>query len=331
MGNFSKMQISGFQSLSFRGTALPPKHEKTAVKKETQEHEPLSAINMPSADVFVPKKVEIRTIPDFIEFKPAETIEEAKKFARDNFLTDRYELTDIDIANYINEALSEYYNKNNAALPVVRRVLVKPEAAVGLVTINPSRSVLYVGEDDFKNIDGLIEKFLNDDVVKERCQNADKTYNLTESQKKYFEFCKAGTKDYSALSLKEKIGLFLFLRALSGEKFTDNAGNKMTLPDGGIFWIINHEMGHKEHCDRIGPKKYIELNADFKNCKSREEAKAKFREIEPNWETTLKVSDYAASRPVEFVAEVFACLQNGVKFDDDVMELYEKYGGPKIA
>ncbi len=324
------MQILGCQSLSFRGANLPPKPEKTKAKQETQEREITPASDIPR-HVFVPKDFKIRTIPDFIEFTPAKTIEEAKKFAKENLLMYQYELTDVDCANYVNEALSRYYNKSGDKTPVVSQALLKPEEEAGLVTINPSRSVLYVGEDDFKNIDSAIEKFLNNDTVNKRCQNADETCDLTENQKKYFEFYKAGAKGYAELPLKEKIGFLLFLRGFSGDVVPNNANGKMAVPDGGSFWIINHEIGHKAHCDKIGPRKYIDLNADFRQCKTREEVKAKFREIEPCWEVALKVSDYASSRPVEFVAETFACLQNGVKFDDDVMELYEKYGGPKIT
>ena len=46
--------------------------------------------------------------------------------------------------------------------------------------------------------------------------------------------------------------------------------------------------------------------------------------------TCSKVTRYAQSSPMEFVAEVFSGLVAGQKFDDDVMALYLKYKGPQI-
>ena len=36
------------------------------------------------------------------------------------------------------------------------------------------------------------------------------------------------------------------------------------------------------------------------------------------------------SSPAEFVAEIYAKSLSGVKFDEDVLNLYKKYGGPAI-
>ena len=41
----------------------------------------------------------------------------------------------------------------------------------------------------------------------------------------------------------------------------------------------------------------------------------------------LKVSHYSALSPLEFVAECYAKMVDGIKLDDDVMQLYIKLGG----
>lgn len=316
------MRILGYQSLPFK-SLLKPKKEQTSGLQISKP--------APVSDIFVKKEIKIATIPDFIEFTPAKTIDEAKKFAEENLLIRDYKLTDVDCANYLNEALSDYYNKNGIKRPLVRHVSVAPENNEFFASMGCYDWTMYIGEHMFKRTDDCIDKYLEDETVRKRCDNADETCNLTESQKKYFEYYKKGAKDHSKLPIKEKIGFFLFLRGFSGEEMPVNADGGKALPDGGPFWIINHEIGHLEHLENVGIAEYRKLGAGFRDDMPRKEAKAKFRKMEPAWEAALKVSDYASSSPKEFVADTFACLKNGVKFDDDVMELYQKYGGPKIA
>ena len=56
-----------------------------------------------------------------------------------------------------------------------------------------------------------------------------------------------------------------------------------------------------------------------------------FRENKTIQETANKVSWYACESPLEFVAEVFAGHNEGLKFSDDIMALYKKYGGPALS
>ena len=46
--------------------------------------------------------------------------------------------------------------------------------------------------------------------------------------------------------------------------------------------------------------------------------------------TARKVSQYALEHPDEFVADTFAMMKRGVKLDKDVIDLYEKFHGPKV-
>lgn len=319
------MQLLGCQNLPFKVPCFTSRS-----KKEQETPKPLR-LAADASDVFIKKETKTAKTPDFIEFKPAKTIDEAREFAKENLLIYDYQLTDVDCANYLNEALCEYYNKNDTKGRVVMHVLTAPKEEKNFALMNCFNWTLTVSEHMFNKVDSYIDKYLNDETVKKRCDGADKRCDLTESQKKYFEYYKTGAKNHSALPFKEKIGFMLFLRGFSGEKIVQNANGKMALPDGGPFWIINHEIGHLEHFENVGLVQYGELDTGFKKNMPREEAKARFREMEPDWESTLKVSDYASANPKEFVAETFACLQNGVKFDEDVMKLYEKYGGPKIA
>ena len=44
----------------------------------------------------------------------------------------------------------------------------------------------------------------------------------------------------------------------------------------------------------------------------------------------LQVSRYAAVNGQEFIAEVFAGQRAGRKFGDDVLQYYQRLGGPKL-
>lgn len=81
--------------------------------------------------------------------------------------------------------------------------------------------------------------------------------------------------------------------------------------------IIVHEVAHAQHYQAIGNEKY-EL---VKGAKFKPEQLAKIKG---------KVSHYAETQPIEFVAEVSAGLKAGKVYDDDVTALHRKLGGPKL-
>lgn len=87
-------------------------------------------------------------------------------------------------------------------------------------------------------------------------------------------------------------------------------------------FIFNHESIHRFHRDCMSIKMRQELCSE-----------AKIQEWKTNKRiqtTTAKVSGYAGTQPVEFVAEVGGGLAKGQTFDNDVMSLYEYLKGPKL-
>ena len=77
--------------------------------------------------------------------------------------------------------------------------------------------------------------------------------------------------------------------------------------------IMRHEMGHFLHHKKIGTLQLVTL----RNKKVADIHKPIMR----------KVSSYAVTTYLEFVAEVHAALMNGQKFDDAVMSLYNNLKG----
>lgn len=112
----------------------------------------------------------------------------------------------------------------------------------------------------------------------------------------------------------------------------------LSYPSGDIFKTIYHETGHLEHLIKIGEDKFesmgkseeciklfgkvSDITNDFINSKEKQQI-------------ANRVSDYAPESPLEFVAEVYRKLINKAlggneKIPDDVMKLYNEYGGPAI-
>jgi hypothetical protein len=76
----------------------------------------------------------------------------------------------------------------------------------------------------------------------------------------------------------------------------------------GPVW---HEYGHAAHKGTVG----------------NEEFQRQAGELPPEG-TAAKVSKYARTAADEFVAETFAGMMAGNRYDKDVMDLYRRYGGP---
>ncbi len=82
----------------------------------------------------------------------------------------------------------------------------------------------------------------------------------------------------------------------------------------GLYQELFHEFGHKAHFDAC--KNYGNLGLDW--------SKAEFQDI------AAKISKYSKNSPEEFVAETYTLLVQGKPLPKDVMQLYQKCGGPII-
>jgi hypothetical protein len=81
---------------------------------------------------------------------------------------------------------------------------------------------------------------------------------------------------------------------------------------------IVHEIAHALHNLTVGAANYTRV----RNHQFRPEQAALVRR---------EVSGYAATKPVEFVAETFAGLKAGKTYSPAIMQLYVKLGGPDPA
>jgi hypothetical protein len=81
--------------------------------------------------------------------------------------------------------------------------------------------------------------------------------------------------------------------------------------------FIDHELAHAFH-DRDVPQTYMRLQL---TGMLNDEQKAQIKR---------EVSAYASTNPLEFVAEVYAGIKGGVKYDRWVLDLYSYFGGPAL-
>lgn len=97
------------------------------------------------------------------------------------------------------------------------------------------------------------------------------------------------------------------------------------------FSSIYHEAGHLQHHNNLGIT-YIFLlllcnqDKEYGRIYGREALKLK-KIFDNSLDTAGKVSEYAQRSPLEFIAECYSKMIDGIKLDDDVLHLYKKLGG----
>ena len=102
--------------------------------------------------------------------------------------------------------------------------------------------------------------------------------------------------------------------------WSDMGGHMKGQNERGIYstahsqHIVRHELGHAAHSRALTPSQRAHIWF-AESLRPLEEAIAR------------KVSIRAIWNPKEFVAEVFAGLWGGVDYDDEVIDLFEHYGG----
>ncbi len=112
----------------------------------------------------------------------------------------------------------------------------------------------------------------------------------------------------------------------------------LSYPPGDKFRTIYHENGHLEHRIKIGEDKFLSMRKP-EECIERfgkvSDITNDFINSKEKQQTANRVSNYAPESPLEFVAEVYRRLINKAlggkeNIPDDVMKLYNEYGGPAI-
>lgn len=115
-------------------------------------------------------------------------------------------------------------------------------------------------------------------------------------------------------------------------------GIHLDYPAVNTLEIIYHENGHLEHHLKIGKDKFLsmgKLEECMYNLGKISDITFDFIFNVKKQEIANSISNYASESPLEFVAEVYKKLINKAlggkeQISDDVMKLYNEYGGPAI-
>lgn len=248
-----------------------------------------------------------------IEFKKAETIEDAKKYAQEKLHIKKFNIKDLEYANWVNEALTNIFNRFNGQVyfPNSIRTNNLPKkstmafylAATDSIWIN-KKSI----EKDADKLKDYINKYPYEVLTK---------YNLGKGYEKFCEKLKIAYENPDSLSIFEKCSL---TRSLSNAKnvlwqIKEN-GERVSEPSkfnkhGNIyvdeFEIIYHEIGH---CFDL------KSNMFFKSLIDRLKHKKELK--------SLTIPSYPKTNTSEFIAHIFSGIMQGENYSPEIMNLFNK-------
>ena len=296
-------------------------------------------------------KVGAKQVAEHIEFKPATTLEEAKKFAQEKFGVAIDGELSLDVLNFTNEGLCTLRNKSPKSFNI-KWIESSPIRggydSEGLAQVVYSKSKNAYGinfsSDYIKNLDDIINNFIQGEIERGAIKRID-------GKLKYQDFfAKADIssdiitlankfkENPAKLNFKDKVKLHMGLGDV-GETmdrlWIEHNGDISKLSqtinvNSSPFHSIYHEQGHALHriniSDKFSQLDHLDILKEKNLSTTLTEEFLKYHK-----NTALKVSEYASESPAEFVAEVYAKMINGQKFDDDVIALYKKYGGPSVS
>lgn len=282
-------------------------------------------------------------LAEHIEFKPAKTVEEAKKFAKDNLDVIYYDemgkFEDVGMVNFINEWMVKNHNNPKFGKNSYPRIVYNDDSQGALMSMT-SNSIVVDGIDYGYGLGINLNKFkeFEPQALKKRNFNfgniikkgVDGKYYITDAKLEH-NYTKRLVKNLNAdsLSFEDRMQLMLDLLAYQERKVVDGV---MNVRDIKVHNYINHEQGHLLHSKICS--NYHKMSKPEEFAKRGEEISEITKEFLNSKEiqaTAGNVSNYAKASPLEFVAETFAGLLDGKKYSDDVMALYKKYGGPVLT
>jgi len=286
-----------------------------------------------------------KQLAEHVDFKEAKTVEEAKKFAKDK-LGVYYEpngecnIEDVSIMNYLNEWICKIYNQahgkvDKSSYPKfiadMRNVdgynapfcLCDGIAKKG----NVEGYILGVNIDTFKHFDKFLEGVgASPGISAEEFFTKFGSEYDTPFVRDFIS--KVNKFDNKTATFKEKIELYQDITKIKDGKVFDG---QLVPAKSSKFRDLWHELGHLKHQESAKDYNLMKKIKEFEKMNQAvSDITKEFTSSKEIQATAEKVSEYAKESPLEFVAEVFAQMKDGAKFDDDVMALYEKYNGPAL-
>lgn len=281
-----------------------------------------------------------------IEFKPAKTVEEAKKFAQEKLNVLYNDIDDVGTVNFINEWLTGIRNNPKLGKEYYPRIIYKSDCRGSFYCLTNKEAIingknygyaLGVNTERFtnfkSNLNSIMDEIVDVTSNKHLFKKVANGYDIAQPElntpfvRKLLD--RVNKSNLDNLSYKEKWSIYDDLIAIQEGKIVDG---KLVEQKRSLHTYLNYELGHLVHNKSI---------SNYDELAKVEELKERGKEISPlvkefktdkaHQATAGKVSYYAKESPLEFVAETFAGLLDGKTYSDDVMALYKKYGGPALT
>lgn len=250
-----------------------------------------------------------------IDFKEAQTLKEAMEYGTRKLGIKNYngfEENDLDVINWVNEGLTACANKAKTKGQIVMPIEVTYSNKLADYKTNSLTSKALASV----NANGTLD--INKKELSKFKEAAIKIIKDTEGKQE--------EKDaiIKKLTMKDALDYVIGYFDIQGE-----------LKDFGLsmdeaFSIIYHEMGHLQHMNNLkSMPAFRSLGKSFERPKKLSKGAKELLELfGSKKDTTIKkVSSYAQESPDEFVAEVYSQLCSGKKLDNDIIDLYKKFGG----
>lgn len=275
-----------------------------------------------------------------VEFVNAKSVKEAVQFGKRNLRILSYEkaeLANLDMLNTLNEMLHKEKSLTGEIPQIVRflkRGELRVTAPMGYKS-DPkiNKKVLFVNTDTFNRFDEVIK-----DAFVERGKGTGLSNCITIRDGKYIlsdaslksdnmdKFIEKLNQFGPNSTFKDKMEIYEGISSAKSVLHARKLGLKdCKMQDFAYDDTFIHEMGHMHH-QSIYPR-YEEAGSQFSQIRTdftRLEMDSDKRQV------LYRVSSYAASSPLEFVAEVYKGLRKGQSFDNEVMALYKTYNGPMV-
>lgn len=265
----------------------------------------------------------IKQLAEHIDFKNAQTLEEAIEFGKNNLGIKKYQGFkdgDLDVLNWINQGLTRNNNvtKGKALMPkeivYVETLTSAQQSALEAITpaaINGEGTMLFA-KDAVDNTKDFVTKIINS------------TADSAEKKKEFLEKLQKGNNFANWRNTKIDI-----LKLGQNPKVTKAMAQFSNV---STFAEISHELGHWQHFNNPKFRDFclgsaaIEkgLKIDFEIPDEVQKLRDLF---EKNKDLAKCVSDYASASPLEFVAECYSKMIDGQKLPEPIMKLYQALGG----
>lgn len=260
----------------------------------------------------------VKQLAEKIDFKNADTIEEAVEFGKKNLGIKKYkgfEKADLDVVNWINQGLVNLNNATKGKAVMPKKIKYIDSLGNHVATMN-GVGTMEISKGHISNV----KKFVSVSINSIKATSAEKE-----------KFIKNIEKANNFASYQNT-----FMKCAS--LFPEQSKRIFTGTYTSTFSVINHELGHLQHSSNKSIKDlYYQLGRpeELKGIKITETGQ-KLRDLfESKKDVAASVSEYATTSPLEFVAEVYAQLVDGKIIgkdlvSDEVLDLYKKLGGVMV-